>query len=56
WAEREQTARLIDTQLGALRERLLAQGLEVGDLECHQGIPPQGPRTRMEQRWVDETA
>ncbi|MCX2887369.1 flagellar hook-length control protein FliK [Pseudomonas sp. DCB_BI] len=56
WAEREQTARLIDAQLGALRERLLAQGLEVGDLECHQGIPPQGPRTRMEQRWVDETA
>ncbi|MBO9550210.1 flagellar hook-length control protein FliK [Pseudomonas sp.] len=56
WAEREQTARLIDSQLGALRERLLARGLEVGDLECHPGIPPQGPRTRVEQRWVDETA
>ncbi|WP_410480841.1 flagellar hook-length control protein FliK [Pseudomonas plecoglossicida] len=56
WAEREQTARLIDTQLSALRERLLARGLDVGDLECHPGTPPQGPRTRVEQRWVDENA
>ncbi|NIE76281.1 flagellar hook-length control protein FliK [Pantoea sp. Ap-967] len=56
WAEREQTARLIDSQLGTLRERLLARGLDVGDLECHPGLPPQGPRTRVEQRWVDETA
>ena len=56
WAEHEPTARLIDSQLGELRERLLARGLEVGDLECHPGIPPQGPRTRVEQRWVDETA
>ncbi|MDI6934340.1 flagellar hook-length control protein FliK [Serratia sp. Se-PFBMAAmG] len=56
WAEREPTARLIDAQLGNLRERLLARGLEVGDLECHPGIPPQGPRTRVEQRWVDENA
>jgi hypothetical protein len=23
---------------------------------CSQGIPPQGPRTALEQRWVDETA
>jgi hypothetical protein len=56
WAERELTARLIDSQLGTLRERLLARGLDVGDLECHPGIPPQGPRTRVEQRWVDENA
>ncbi|MNE85379.1 Flagellar hook-length control protein FliK [compost metagenome] len=56
WAEREQTAKLIDSQLGALRQRLLERGLEVGDLECHPGIPPQGPRTRVEQRWVDENA
>ncbi|HEK0910317.1 TPA: flagellar hook-length control protein FliK [Pseudomonas putida] len=56
WAERPQTAELIDSQLGNLRERLLARGLDVGDLECHPGIPPQGPRTRLEQRWVDETA
>ncbi|HDS1802057.1 TPA: flagellar hook-length control protein FliK [Pseudomonas putida] len=56
WAERERTARLIDTQLGALRERLLARGLDVGDLACHPGTPPEGPRTRVEQRWVDENA
>ncbi|MEE1886142.1 flagellar hook-length control protein FliK [Pseudomonas carassii] len=56
WAEQERTARLIDSQLGALRERLLARGLDVGELECHPGMPPQGPRTRLEQRWVDETA
>ncbi|MCI0912543.1 flagellar hook-length control protein FliK [Pseudomonas putida] len=56
WAEREPTARLIDSQLGALRSRLLERGLDVGDLECHPGIPPQGPRTRVEQRWVDENA
>lgn len=56
WAQQEPTARLIDSQLGALRERLLAQGLDVGDLECHPGTPPQGPRTRLEQRWVDENA
>jgi len=56
WAEREQTAQLIDKQLGELRGCLLARGLVVGDLECHAGIPPQGPQTRVEQRWVDETA
>ena len=52
----QRLARLIDSQLGTLRERLLARGLDVGDLQCHPGIPPQGPRTRVEQRWVDENA
>ena len=56
WAELPRTAELIDSQLGHLRERLLQRGLDVGDLECRPGIPPQGPRTRLEQRWVDETA
>ncbi|WDY59511.1 flagellar hook-length control protein FliK [Pseudomonas sp. PSKL.D1] len=56
WAEMPDTARLIDSQLGSLRERLLARGVDVGDLACHPGTPPQGPRTRLEQRWVDETA
>jgi hypothetical protein len=56
WAEHERTAQLIASQLGTLRERLLDRGLDVGDLECHPGSPPQGPRTRLEQRWVDETA
>ncbi|BAQ73393.1 FliK [Pseudomonas sp. Os17] len=56
WAERPYTASLIESHLGHLRERLLASGLDVGDLDCHLGIPPRGPQTRLEQRWVDETA
>lgn len=56
WAELAQTAQLIDSQLSSLRTRLLDRGLEVGDLQCHAGTPPQGPKTRVEQRWVDETA
>lgn len=56
WAERASTAGLIDRELGNLRERLVAAGLTVGDLACSQGTPPQGPKTSLEQRWVDETA
>ncbi|WP_415770596.1 flagellar hook-length control protein FliK [Pseudomonas sp. LB3P38] len=56
WAERPYTASLIDSNLAELRQRLLASGLNVGDLDCHLGTPPQGPQTRLEQRWVDETA
>lgn len=56
WAQWPATARLIDSQLDSLRERLLASGLVVSDLQCHQGTPPQGARTQLEQRWVDETA
>ena len=56
WAERPTTAELIDRELGHLRERLSAAGLEVGELACRQGVPPQGQRTTLEQRWVDETA
>ncbi|WP_460139981.1 flagellar hook-length control protein FliK [Pseudomonas sp. S2_E01] len=56
WAERPYTASLIENNLVALRQRLLDSGLNVGDLDCHHGKPPQGPQTRLEQRWVDETA
>lgn len=56
WAELPSTAQLIDSQLGDLRARLLARGLKVSELHCHHGTPPQGPRTRLEQRWVDENA
>ncbi|WP_223514831.1 flagellar hook-length control protein FliK [Pseudomonas sp. GL-R-26] len=56
WAERPYTASLIESNLAGLRERLLSAGLNVGDLDCHLGTPPQGPQTRLEQRWVDETA
>ncbi|WP_134675540.1 flagellar hook-length control protein FliK [Ectopseudomonas khazarica] len=56
WAERVDTTQLINAELGHLRERLQAAGLEVGELACSQGMPPQGPKTSLEQRWVDETA
>ncbi|WP_223532253.1 flagellar hook-length control protein FliK [Pseudomonas sp. BF-R-30] len=56
WAERPYTASLIESNLAELRDRLLSVGLNVGDLDCHLGTPPQGPQTRLEQRWVDETA
>lgn len=56
WAEQRQTAGLIDSELPWLRERLESAGLQVSDLSCRQGQPPQGPRTRLEQRFVDETA
>lgn len=56
WAERAETTLLINSELDHLRERLQAAGLEVGELACSQGLPPQGPKTTLEQRWVDETA
>ncbi|GIZ12149.1 flagellar hook-length control protein FliK [Pseudomonas sp. NCCP-436] len=56
WAERTDTVSLINAELENLRERLRSAGLEVGELICNQGMPPQGPRTSLEQRWVDETA
>ncbi|UVE16344.1 flagellar hook-length control protein FliK [Pseudomonas sp. LS44] len=56
WAERSATAAMITGELDNLRERLLAAGLSVGALACRQGTPPQGPRTSLEQRWIDETA
>ncbi|MGP6430599.1 MULTISPECIES: flagellar hook-length control protein FliK [Pseudomonas] len=56
WAERPYTASLIESNLTALRQRLLDSGLNVGDIDCHLGTPPQGIQTRLEHRWVDETA
>ena len=56
WAEHASTASLVDRELGTLRQRLNDAGLTVGELSCSQGKPPQGPRTSVEQRWVDETA
>ncbi|MDU8361689.1 flagellar hook-length control protein FliK [Pseudomonas syringae group sp. J309-1] len=56
WAERADSAALISNELGYLRERLIASGLEVGELACSQGVPHQGPRTTLQQRWIDENA
>lgn len=56
WAERPESAELINQELDYLRERLVASGLEVGELACNHGAPPQGKRTTLEQRWIDENA
>lgn len=56
WAERSDTADLIASQLGSLRQRLNDAGLSVTDLDCHQGTPPHASHCPLEQRWVDETA
>lgn len=56
WAEQASTAKLIDQELPHLREQLNSAGLDVDELVCHQGTPPQPPKTPLEQRWVDETA
>ncbi|WP_372439017.1 flagellar hook-length control protein FliK, partial [Pandoraea sputorum] len=56
WAQREDSAQLIERELGYLRGRLVACGLAVGELACSHGSAPQGPRTHLEQRWIDENA
>ncbi|WP_268800331.1 flagellar hook-length control protein FliK [Pseudomonas huanghezhanensis] len=56
WAERVASAALIDRELENLRTRLVACGLNVGELACNTGVPPQGARTVLEQRWIDENA
>lgn len=56
WAEHSGTAKLISAELDHLRQRLVSAGLNVGELACRRGTPPQGPRTSLDQRFVDETA
>jgi hypothetical protein len=56
WAETPTTVNVVERELPWFRERLAAAGLDVGELACHSGRPPQGNRTRLEQRWVDENA
>lgn len=56
WAQQASTALLIDHELNHLRDRLLAIGLTVKDLTCHQGSPPQGAKTTLQQRWIDDLA
>ena len=56
WAQESTTADFIDHELSNLRDRLLAIGLTVEDLSCHQGSPPQGQKTSLQQRWIDDKA
>lgn len=53
WAEQPHTLHIVTQQLGYLRDRLLTKGLEVGDLSCHRGSPPE-PQRAVQQRWIDE--
>lgn len=53
WAEQAGTLALLNNELTLLRDRLLAKGLEVGEISCHQGTPPQ-PNQALQQRWIDE--
>ena len=56
WAQHGPTAELIDHELEYLRERLLGIGLTVKDLSCRQGVPAQGAKTALQQRWIDDLA
>lgn len=56
WAQQSATVEFIDHELNNLRDRLLAIGLTVKDLTCHQGTPPQGAKTALQQRWIDDLA
>ena len=56
WAQQSATAALIDQELSHFRDRLLGIGLTVKDLTCHQGSPPQGNKTTLQQRWIDDLA
>ncbi|GGI93838.1 flagellar hook-length control protein FliK [Halopseudomonas pertucinogena] len=53
WAEKPDTLQLLHRELGQLRDRLLTRGLEVGELSCHHGTPPE-PQQAVQQRWIDE--
>ena len=53
WAEQASTLQLVNNELGQLRDRLLTRGLEIGELSCHRGSPPE-PRQAVQQRWIDE--
>ena len=53
WAEQATTLKLVNNELTELRDRLLAKGLDVGELSCHRGTPPP-PRQALQQTWIDE--
>ncbi|SDS12289.1 hook-length control protein FliK [Halopseudomonas sabulinigri] len=53
WAEQAATLKLVNNELTQLRDRLLAKGLDVGELSCHRGTPPP-PRQALQQTWIDE--
>lgn len=56
WAQHSATAQLIDKELPNLRDRFLGIGLNVKDLSCQQGVPPQAEKASVQQRWIDDLA
>lgn len=56
WAESAQTAIYVNKELHVLRDKLLAAGLNIKELECLQGTPPAAPKAAIEQRWIDDLA
>ncbi|TDQ39400.1 flagellar hook-length control protein FliK [Thiopseudomonas denitrificans] len=56
WAEQENTAELVKKELHVLRDKLLAAGLDIRELDCEQGMPPAAPKALIEQRWIDDLA
>lgn len=54
WAEAEHTAHFINQELHVLRDKLLAAGLNIKQLDCLQGTPPAAPKAAIEQRWIDD--
>lgn len=56
WAEFAQTAVYVNKELHILRDKLLAAGLNIKELECLQGTPPAAPKAAIEQRWIDDLA
>lgn len=56
WAEHQQTVSLVKKELHVLRDKLLAAGLNIRELECEQGMPPAPPKALIERRWIDDLA
>lgn len=55
WAETQSTVAMLQRRLAELRGNLLAAGVTVGDIHCHQGSPPEhAPVVR--QSLVDDLA
>lgn len=55
WAEAQGTVAMLKPRLAELRGNLLAAGVAVGDIHCHQGHPPEHARVAR-QSLVDDLA
>ncbi|GEM_PF-4036547 len=53
WAEKPETAQLIDDNLMLLRDALEEQGIQAGEIRCQHGTPPTPPRQQRHTVLVD---